>query len=136
MKKTTLFLSFSLLLLSVTLTNCNKDTDNADTSHAGGIAGVYHNNTFAYDITVTKVDNNTVSISCGDYIGFNSVAMNSATTFTLNKVNQEDSDYLYEYTGSGSCSNNNIVINVETMTIEKATGDTSRGPELFTGTKM
>ncbi|HLP20619.1 MAG TPA: hypothetical protein VK174_09975 [Chitinophagales bacterium] len=136
MKKVTLFLSFSLLLLSVTLTNCNKDTDNTDTSYAGGIAGLYHNNTYGYEITVTKVDNNIVSISCDNIVNFNSVAMNSATTFNLNKVNLEDSDNNFEYTGNGSCSNNNISVNVSTVIVEKASGDTTRFAEVYTGTKM
>jgi hypothetical protein len=137
MKKHFPLICIVALLAITTLSNCNKDNDsNSDNSPAGGIAGLYRNATYMYDITVTKVDNNTVSISIDNYLGFNTTTMNSATTFTLNKVNQEDSDNRYEYTGNGSCSNGNISVTVETKVTDKQSGDVNTSTEFYTGSKV
>ena len=134
MKKHLPLICIVALLIITTLSNCNKDNTGSN-SFADGVAGLYHNNTYAYDITVTKINNNTISITTDYFINFNNAVMTSATTFTLNKVTAEDPGNYYEYTGDGSCSNNNIAVNIHTMQVEKSTGDTTRYQEFFTGTK-
>lgn len=134
MKKHLPLICMVALLVITTLSNCNKD-NNTDTSLAGGIAGLYRNINYSYDIVVTKVNDNTVSITFDNYLGFTTTTMNSATTFTLNKVNLEDSESMYEYTGSGSCSNGNISITVETKVTNKQSGDVENHTEFYTGTK-
>jgi len=123
------------LLVITTLSNCNKD-NNTDTSLAGGITGRYSNGYI--DIVVNKVDDNTVSVSI-DGLGenFNSTTVNTATTFTLNKVVVTDNaDELYQKSGYGSCSNGNISVTVEEMQVYRQIQDTTRTSFTYTGTKV
>ncbi len=125
--KKTIFISAVILLA---LTQCEKE----DTSLTKTIAGTYYNSSQNYYIEVGKKDEKTVTLYlhgstiAGHY--FDSVTMNSLTTFTLNNG---DTSYWQQpsgdstiavrttHTGSGYLNTADIIINVIESTYNDST---------------
>jgi hypothetical protein len=118
--------TFFLLVFIIALGACKKENEDLTTD----IVGTYTSGvgSTATQIIVTKIDNTTVSV----YISHDefyptiythaSTKMNSKTTFTLNDVTEVNSGNRFEYKGTGSASNNNIVIQHTEKMFDNASG--------------
>lgn len=137
MKKHLPLICIVALLIITTLSNCNKD-NNTDHSLAGGITGRYHNSIDNYDIIVNKVNDNTVSITIGNFYNqsYDAVTINTATTFTLNQRVYEDDETRTRYYGNGTCSNGNLAVTTYETYFDKLTQDSTTESYAFYGVKM
>lgn len=130
-----LFISISLFFIQ-----CNKEdeTENQTEDLTTEVTGVYTSGSCLV-ITVTKVDNQTVSMriqDCNNDETHAATIMNSKTTFTLNKVTVVSGSETYEYTGTGIYTTNAIDITRTEKQIETATGIVSNSwTETYSGTK-
>jgi hypothetical protein len=95
-----------------TLTQCKPEATAGD-GWAGGIEG-YYVNTIGEEVTVNRIDDTHVSISATTSawytLGFSNVTMNSATTFTLNSIQEQACPNNTILSGTGTASNNNITL--------------------------
>jgi len=105
---------FVITLLFV-FNSCKKDDNNPNNNGPDlttDVLGVYTSGS-SLVITVTKVDNSTISVNIKDVNNnetHSSTKMNSKNSFTLNKVTVVGGAETYEYTGTGTYSNNTISI--------------------------
>lgn len=143
--KTVLLCTTLVALLAVTtISGCNKD-DNNNTDLTTGIVGHYTggSGSGAVDITVTKIDNNTISITvdpaASNVVTFATTEMSSTTAFTLNNttVMTSGGTVRMEYSnGSGSYSANNIVVSYHEKSVDVASGSTNyEDDDTYTATK-
>ena len=145
MKKSKTILLFTTLITLLTLTTisgCKKD--GSDTDLTTGIVGHYTggSGSSAVDIIVTKIDNNTISITIDavvDNVTFASAEMSSSTAFTLNNTSviSGGGTVRMEYTnGSGSYSANNIVVMMHRKSVDIPSGTTNyEDDRTYTGSK-
>lgn len=130
-----LFISISLFFIQ-----CKKEKQTEDQKEdlTTEITGVYTSGSCLV-ITVSKVDNQTVSMriqDCNNDETHAATIMNSKTTFTLNKVTVASGSETYEYTGTGTYTTNAIDITRTEKQIETSTGIVvSSWTESYMGTK-
>ncbi len=149
MKKTKTILVSAVaiaLLALVTITGCSKK-NNSDLTK--DIVGTYWNNqtgSSRIDMTIIKVDDKTISIDISGYGQgaqlYSAVQMNSANSFTLNKVTRSELVYLVgdcnlETTGSGVFSNGNITISTNTkQTLVASPYTVTNNSDIYTAAKQ
>ncbi|MCW5907223.1 MAG: hypothetical protein KIS94_05150 [Chitinophagales bacterium] len=114
--------TFSIIFFA---TSCKKENnDNNQIDLTTDIVGKYTSGS-CLEITVSKVDNTTVSINikdCNNNETHNATKMNTKNTFTLNKVTVVGAVETYEYSGSGVYQNNTIEITRLEKLIHTPTG--------------
>lgn len=125
----------SVFLGLIFFSSCKKENDK-DNDLTTDIVGKYTNGNTT--ITVNKVDNSTVAIALEDgYIAptFASTKMNSKTSFTLNDVTQNDGVTKREFSGSGTYSSNNIIIQLLDKLTDLTTGNIIEQEVTYTASK-
>lgn len=108
---------FLLACICMLFVQCKKDSNGTNSSDlTSEIVGNYTSGSGSgqVDIVVTKINNNTISVTVDPAARRTSTHANttmaSATTFTLNPTTETQGDYKFDFTGSGSYSANNIVV--------------------------
>lgn len=134
-KLTILFLTFFVLAAS----SCKKDSSTSG-DLTTDIVGFYQSGTGSghVEVTVTKVNNNTVSIAIGPYDAslHSNSTMSSKTSFTLSEYSKTESGIRTTYTGSGTASNNNIAISLHRKEVEVSSGTIyDESDEIITASK-
>ena len=117
--------TFSIIFFA---TSCKKESnDNNQIDLTTDIIGKFTSGS-CLEITVTKVDNTTVSINikdCNNNETHNATKMNTKNSFTLNKVTLAGAVETYEYSGTGIYQNNTIEITRLEKLIHTPTGEVS-----------
>jgi hypothetical protein len=130
-----------VLLFLFVFNSCKKEDNNSNNSEPDlttDVLGVYTSGS-SLVITVTKVDNSTISVNIKDINNnetHSSTKMQSKNAFTLNKVTVVGGVETYEYSGTGTYSTNTIDITRVEKQIETSTGIVAdQWTEQYIGTK-